>query len=253
MKNGKRTSQTQSDAEKTDPPILSLIRSVQNGSISPTSLSVPDRRLCVAHLTGEGFSVAEIAEILKSADRTITRDRAAIRQANSVQASPELTGEMIGSLLSEAETSISRIRRVTRTADVAPIAKIEGEKACWMIKRDLIDRLQKLGCLPTAAHQFQGELVHHIDGALEAPDYEDIQAEVGRLELIYGQSQPDGGGDTDTHAALQQLSHVKETVARLVVSRQLRQISAGLDQPMQEAAEGTALERTRDGGNGQEQ
>src|SRR5262245_16530407 len=151
---GMKLTDSAGQAEPTEPPersVLSLIRGVQNGSITPSSVAVKERRLCVAHLTAEGYSVAEIAEILKTSDRTIFRDRGAIRQANSVDASPELTSQMVGTLVTEAESSISRIRRATRAGDVPPAAKIEGEKACWIITRDLIDRLQKLGYLPTAA------------------------------------------------------------------------------------------------------
>ena len=224
--------------EAVDRSVLSLIRGIQNGSVEAGAIGIKERRLCVSHLTSEGYSVAEIAEILKASDRTITRDRATIRETNAINASPELTSQMVGSLLFEADTSIAKIRRATRSGDIAPATKIEGEKACWVITRDLVHCLQRLGFLPTAPQQFLGQLSHHIEG-VGAPGYEDLHAELSRLELIYAPPEsvqpdseavsPSSGAGVGSGGALDQIMQVKDIVTRLALGHQVQQIELNLE------------------------
>jgi transposase len=227
--NDQPTRLTEATQEKQDDPtVLSLIRDLKNGTLAGSSLAVNDRRLCVEHLTAEGFSIVEIAEILKTSERTIKRDRACIRSSHAVQASPELTSEMVGNLLREAEVATARIRKVTRGSEVEPMARIEGEKACWVITRDLVSMLQRLGYLPTAPQVIQGQLTHDFGNG--APDYSEIQAELERLETIVQQS---NGGEISS-----EIVQVKDVVMRLALSEQVKHITASITKPETEDSEG---------------
>ncbi|MEE8154627.1 MAG: hypothetical protein V3T53_06660 [Phycisphaerales bacterium] len=146
-----------------DRSVLSVIRDIQQGALAPRSLGVEDRRRCVEHLTGEGYSLAEIAEILKVTERTIARDRSAVRQSNAIERDEDITGEMVGQLVTQADTTINRIRRITRDSDTPPAARIEGEKACWVIARDLVQKLQSLGYLPNAPQEIRGQMTHQVE------------------------------------------------------------------------------------------
>ena len=130
--------------------VLSLIRRLRDGTLTPGSLDSENRRRCVEHLTGEGYSLTEIGEILSVSERTIARDRKAIRRANALTPDPQLADEMVGHLVREAEVSVSRIRRITREKSTPSSARIDGERACWTIAKDLVETLQRLGYLPTA-------------------------------------------------------------------------------------------------------
>lgn len=162
-------------------PVLSLIRNIQNGTTEPTLLNPEDRQRCVEHLTIEGYSLVEIAEVLKTAERTIGRDRKQIRKANALKRDPQLVDQMVGNLVHLAETSTDRIRRAIRGRDVPPAVKVQGEKECWSIGNELMARLQSVGYLPTAAREFRGEVTHHVE---QAQSYEELGQEVMRLELI---------------------------------------------------------------------
>ncbi len=197
-----------------DRSVLSVIRDIQQGAIEAKSLAVEDRRRCVEHLTGDGYSVAETAEIFKVDERTIARDRAAIRQANSIECDPQMTGQMIGQLMNQADTCLQRIRRVTRERDTPPNVRIDGEKTCWMIFDNLIQRLQSLGYLPTAPQQLQAELRHQIESL---PGFGELTDEVARLELIVSAHEV----SEEKQPLLQELTDLKDKVARGSLSEQI--------------------------------
>jgi len=71
--------------EDSGPGVLSLLREIRSGTVVATSLGKENRRACVEYLAAEGFSVAEMSETLKVSDRTIRRDRLAIRSAHAVE------------------------------------------------------------------------------------------------------------------------------------------------------------------------
>lgn len=197
-----------------DRSVLSVIRDIHQGAIEAKSLAAEDRRRCVEHLTGDGYSIAETAEIFKVDERTIARDRAAIRQANSIESDPQMTGQMVGQLMNQADTCLQRIRRVTRERDTPPNVRIDGEKTCWMIFDNLIQRLQSLGYLPTAPQQLQAELRHQIESL---PGFGELTDEVARLELIVSAHEV----SEEKQPLLQELTDLKDKVARGSLSEQI--------------------------------
>lgn len=160
---------------------LAIIRDIKNRTLDPKLLSTDDRRECVDHLMTEGLTAGEMVQILNVSDRTIARDRKAIQEANAIEHDPNLAGQFAGRLVAEAETCISRIRRVTRDKNAPHAVKVDGEKGCYQILSDLSARLQSLGYLPSAAQRIQADLTHSIDG----PNcLAEIRSEIDRLEPI---------------------------------------------------------------------
>ena len=62
----------------------------------------------------EGQSTAEIVHLLKVSDRTIERDKKAIREENAISQDPELANIIAGRLVDEAQICIQRIRKFER-------------------------------------------------------------------------------------------------------------------------------------------
>lgn len=206
-----------------DRSVLSVIRDIQQGILEPRSLAIEDRRRCVEHLTGEGYSLAEIAEILKVKERTIARDRSAIRKSNSIKSDENFTEEMVGLLITQADTSTNRIRRITRDNATPPATRIEGEKACWVITSDLVHKLQTLGYLPNAPQQIHGQITHQIE---HLPEFKQMDEEVVRMEIIL--SQQVLAGEEDKQPLLEQLNSLKDQVKRGVLQEQLTSIASQL-------------------------
>ncbi len=164
-----------------DRTVLDVIRDIQGDKLDPRHLPAPDRQACVTHLSAEGFSLSEIAQILKRSERTIARDRQAIQEANALKQDPNYAGEMAGILVSEADACISRMRRATRPADTPAAVRVKAERASFVIRSELCQRLQSLGFLPTAAHRVEAHLTH---AHAEPPSLDELENEFQRLHEL---------------------------------------------------------------------
>lgn len=80
---------------------LDLLRGLQSGEVPAKGIAPEDRRRLVAYLLGDGYSNPEMAQILGVTDRTIERDRKAIRESNAVERDPEMVSQMVGRLFGE--------------------------------------------------------------------------------------------------------------------------------------------------------
>jgi len=111
-------------------------------------LAPVDRQACVTWMVLEGKSVPEIAKILSVSEKTIERDKRAIRQRNALRVGDNLTVEIAGDMLAQHEASIAKVRRTANRKDAKPSDCIEAEKTIWMIKEGCVRTLHRLGCLP---------------------------------------------------------------------------------------------------------
>ena len=163
---------------------LDILQKIKAGSLDPKSIGPAERRLLIIFLMSEGQSAAEMALLLKSSDRTIERDKQAIRQENTVAKDPKLIEQVVGRLISEAELSLQKIRKFEREKDASPSVKIDGEHRCFQIYNCLVERLQSIGYLPTASQKLEAELTHH---ALQELSLEQMDLEIKRLKQIEGE------------------------------------------------------------------
>lgn len=186
-----------------DTSVLSLLRQIQSGVVHPANLTAETRQSVVEHLSAEGYSLSEIAEILKTSERTVARDRKSIRQANAVTRDPAMIEQMVGQLLNEAQNCICRIRRAARDKEAAPAIRIDAEHRVYLILSDLTQRLQGLGYLPSAGQRIKADVTHQF---VESEDPNALQEEITRL-LKIGMDSPPGGPSTEA-TSIQQLGQV---------------------------------------------
>ena len=167
---------------------IELLVKIKAGSIEPKEVSVDDRRQIVSYLMADGLSTAEIAKILSVSDRTIERDRAAIREANTLEYDPKLAGRTAGRILEEAELSAQRIRRVVRDNIGILAVKVDGHHKCFQILAEMTRVLQGMGYLPTASQGLR------IDGTCrieEPPSFEQIRMTAMKLSTSRSQDCPE--------------------------------------------------------------
>lgn len=189
--------------ESSERCVLDLIQGIKAKKLAAKSLNTEDRRACVEHLTAEGLSVPEIAKILERSDRTIARDRKVIQQVNALAHDPAFAGEMAGRLMSELDNSIGRIRRATRGSDVPPAVRVDGERACLEALCKIVERLQSMGYLPTAASRIEATLRHEAD----MPTWAAMEVELQTIHEVAKQLPAESGlGD--------QVAELADMVAR---------------------------------------
>ena len=165
---------------------LSLLQKIQAGTVNPKCIRPDERRLIVSYLMADGYATADMAQILKISDRSIERDKKAIREANALAATPELVEQVVGRLCCEAELSIQRIRKAARDKNTPSAVKVDAEYRCFQIINQMTISLQHLGYLPTATAKLQADITHNIG---QVPELSHIELEYQRLKRISGESQ----------------------------------------------------------------
>jgi len=190
---------------KTDGTVLDTLRKVQSRQLSPQNISLATRRSLVEHLSSDGYSVAEMAEILQVNERTVRRDRAAVREANALEFDPELSSKMAGALLGEADNVVNRIRRAARAKDTTVAEKIAAEATCWRVKKELVESLQSLGHLPTAPAEVRGWLVASL--GIGVPTGPELMEQLTRIAAVAREA---GGDFYDKVIDLQERAEVLE-------------------------------------------
>lgn len=195
---------------------LSLLQKIQAGTVDPKRIRPAERRLIVSYLMSDGYSTVDMAQILKVSDRSIERDKKAIRDANTLAADPELVEQMAGRLVFEAELSIQRIRKAARDKSTSQAVRIDSEHRCYQIISDVIASLQRLGYLPIATARLQADFTHNIG---EMPAFAQMQAEVQRLKQITGEAQ---GTDPEV---TEQLNGIETKLERIELANKIETIT----------------------------
>jgi transposase len=204
-------------ASGTEERTLSLLQKIQSGALDPKLVRPTERRILVGFLMSDGYSAAEIAQILKVSDRSIERDKKAIREENAIAPNPKLVEQMVGRLMFEADLSIQRIRKATRDKDAPASVKIDAEHRCYQIVHDMVLSLQRLGFLPIATARLQADITHSIG---QVPDFPQMQSEVQRLMQIAGEIQ-----GTDPKLT-EQLAEIKTQIVKVELASKIQTISA---------------------------
>jgi len=154
---------------------ITLLQKIKSGEINPKMLSKEERQACVSVLTlQEGFTIAQIAQLMCCCEKTIQRDLAEIRKKNSLSPSLELAKEQIGEFIVKAQVHASHLMRFARSGEGSLGERVQAEFCAWRIRKEFMDKLQTLGYLPLVAQRVEGEIFHH---------FEDMDGEKGLLEL----------------------------------------------------------------------
>ncbi len=153
----------------------------------PKGLSATERRRCVQYLVDQGASSEEMAARLKVSVRTITRDRAWLREQEvSLVETVDEVQEVLGSLIGLAESLKEKARRGAARAQNGSPAQVAFLKLQWQIANDLLEKLKELGVI--APYTEKGKT-----------DYEEIEPQKGELisGILAGRLPPHAAQDQD--------------------------------------------------------
>lgn len=177
----KKSPHTAAPKERENDSVIKLIRQIKAGTLRGNMLAPRDRQRCVEHLTWEGVSAPEIAEILGLSERTINRDRAQIRSDNALSRDPALAGELSGQILQQSERAATTLRRLSKDPATPPSVRVEAERIAFELRRQTIQTLQSLGYLPTTAQECRGEFFGNM--GIELPKFTELAAEITQLTI----------------------------------------------------------------------
>ena len=164
-------------------PILALIQQIKEKKLDAAVLSTEDRRRCVEVLWGEGYTVAETAQILKCGERTIFRDRTALRSAHALNVHPRFALEMAGELMRQTECSTARLRKIARETSASAMERIMAENFAIKSFVDMISKLQSMGYLPRIPTGVVAQVVGGSGGD-PIPAYDQIARRLEELEGV---------------------------------------------------------------------
>lgn len=128
-------------------PIIELLQQIKNHVVDPAKFPKETRKACVQVLFHEGYQQSAMASLLKTSDRTIRRDIVEIRKENSLEASPELTAELLGDMVAMARIAFARLRQSARSAKCTPRDITDAEFLAWTVMKEMVEKLNLVGFL----------------------------------------------------------------------------------------------------------
>jgi DNA-binding Lrp family transcriptional regulator len=172
---------------------LTLIQQIKDGLLNPKLLSKEQRIQCVDILYFELPNEASIAQFLKVSTKTISRDIAEIQERNAMIPNVDFAKKFIGDVFRRAMNHHSALVRIARARETNPAEKILAETAAWRILKELVEKFQTTGHLPSLPQTIVGDFYHHLDADKE----ETLDDMVKKLDAIEAASKEDGSYDTE--------------------------------------------------------
>jgi len=123
---------------------VELLRNLSVGAIDPETLPIETRRRCVEHLTHQAFTNDEIAELMRVTERTIQRDRAALRKETRLEPDRRLGDELLGEYERIVSACVARLTRLARDPSVHPYARLWADEAMSKTYARFIDAAYRL-------------------------------------------------------------------------------------------------------------
>lgn len=205
-------------------PILTLIQQLKDGVVAANALTKEQRQGCVAVLRLEGYTHAQMAQILTVSEKTIQRDLAEFRARNAASPpSPEQARQIIGEFLVKMEAHHAHLMRLARDKSASVAERAQAEFFAARVLNDLLLRLQSLGYLPERPQQVIGDFVHRFtDEGGSEPVLEATEKIIQEIELVGQETGVDPAMTAQLAALRQRLEQAKlqEDAQRLLTQQQ---------------------------------
>lgn len=171
-------------AKDTKQAVLKIIQDINSGARDPSLLDKATRQQCVEVLIVEGYTYSQLAQLLKCSEKTISRDMQQVRKNNALTPSAGFVKEAVGELVIRARQHASYLMRLARDRGASSANKAAAEFLAWRVYKELAEKLQTLGYLPSKAQAIVGDFYHHIDDRI----VDSISAQVVEMEEMIEQA-----------------------------------------------------------------
>jgi transposase len=138
-----------------------ILQRIKSGSVDAKALSKEQRQACIESLTLEGYKVSEVAHLLSRSEKTIKRDLQDIWKKNASMPTPDFVLREITEMIEKGKSNQAHLMRMARSETTSAKEKIEAEEKAWQIAKELSERLQSLGFLPSQPQRVVGEMYHY--------------------------------------------------------------------------------------------
>ena len=170
--------------DTTEDSALKLLQDINSGIIDPKQLDKPSRQRCIELLIAEGYTYPHINQVLKISEKTIGRDVKEIRARNELTPNIDFAKQFIGEIFQKAMNSHSFLIRLARSKDATNPEKIQAEFAAWRVLRELVERMQSLGYLPSRPQRVVGDISCHMQNEEGGESIEDIRKMISEIETV---------------------------------------------------------------------
>ncbi len=198
--------------------VIQLLQEINCGQVNPRLLDKPSRQMCVDFLKLQGYVNAQIAQVLKCSEKTVSRDIVDIQDQHKMRPNPDFVMKYIGDVFRKATHHHDSLLRLASAKETSVCDKIQAELAAWKVLKELVDKLQSLGYLPLRPQEVVGDIFHHLDGT-EEESLVEIQRMVVELEAV---SQEQGSGNPELLSELQRL---KARIEKAQISTEIKKIA----------------------------
>jgi len=172
---------------------VQLLQEINSGVLDAKTLDKTDRQRCIELLIAEGYGYQHISQVLKISEKTVGRDMKEIRTRNELTPSIEFAKEAIGDLFRQGLNHHAYLMRLARSNNATNPEKIQAEFAAWRVLRELVERMQSLGYLPSRAQRMVGDIFCHMQNEEGGETLEDIRKTISEIETV--------ARDTNTYSA----------------------------------------------------
>lgn len=210
------------DFEFNDPdmPVIKIMQAIQSDTFDPKRLDKPSRQRCVEFCLSEGYTIAQMEQILHWPQRTLYRDLEEIRQRHALTPSLEFAKGIVGEMVMKARISHSQLARTARSKDVPPETRIGAEYLSWKVFKELIEKLQTLGYLPLRPQEVTGDFFHHLADSEGEKSIIEVKNMLAEVEEAAKES---GTFDSKTEEQLKILRARIESTAIILDTNKLKQ------------------------------
>lgn len=198
---------------------MQLLQEINSGITDPKLLNKQSRQQCVELLVAEGYTHFQIAQLLKCSEKTVSRDLKDIRGRNELTPKVEFAKQLIGEMFQKAMNHHNYLMRLARMKDASISEKMQSEFAAWKVLKELIQRLQSLGYLPSRPTEVVGAFYHHSD------DSEDNSPDAMRKMLMKIEQAAKDTGLLDSEMT-GKIDVLKARIAQSEIAVEIKQLEA---------------------------
>ena len=172
---------------------VQLLQEINAGALDARTIDKASRQRCIELLITEGYGYQHISQVLKISEKTVGRDIKEIRSRNELTPNIEFAKETVGDLFRHGLNHHAYLMRLARSKDLANNEKVQAEFAAWRVLRELTERMQSLGYLPSRAQRVAGDIFCHTQSEEGGESLEDIRKTISEIETV--------ARDTNTYTA----------------------------------------------------